>query len=240
MAKRKKKTEEEKLDTFTPLFLALSVILLAFFILLNSLAELKTDKMKRALRSFRASRSGMGIYGPGIKLDETSLSPGGDTVKPVKTQLIYDAIERSITKWGEGQGLVDVYEDERKLTISLREKALFKVNSQTMHPRMFPFLNDIGKLVKRIKIPVTVQGHSDSSRPPPGRSNFDLSGRRASEIMHYLLEGVNVPVQYVEAEAFADNRPVANNRTAIGRSRNRRVDMVFYKRDISRLVFEEK
>ncbi len=235
MSKRKKKEKEPKADSFTALFLALTIILLAFFILLNSIAELDTQRCKRALRSFQAARAGMGIFGMGIGLDETSKSPGGPDSKLTILDNVHDLIQQSLTKWGEGKTWIDAYEDERRLVISLQDVAVFDAGSQTLHPRIFGFLDGVGQIAKRIQVPITIQGHSDATPSGGKASNWELSAARAGEVARYMTEGVHLPESLVEAEAFSSNRPIADNSTAEGQNRNRRVDMVFYKRDLNRL-----
>ncbi len=232
---KKKQPEKAKEDKFAALFLSLSIILLAFFILLNSIAELEASRVDRALRSLQALSAGLGVFGQGVSVDVSSDRPPVDMSKPQVFEKAYEMMQKSLTKWGRDMNAIDAYEDERRLVITMQSTALFSSGSNALHPRTFAFLDDIGELVERLQTPITVQGHSDST-PSSGKfSNWELAAFRANEVARYLLEGVGVPDVLVEAESFGDTRPMTTNDTEEGRRKNRRVDLVFYKRDLARL-----
>ena len=234
MPKRKKKKKEEKGGNFTMLFLSLTIILLAFFIMLNSIAELQVDRIQKALKSISGLSAGVGVFGQGFGVDEESISAGTNPAARVIAKLIHDAVRQSMAKWGEGEDLIKTFEDERKLVISIQETGLFSAGTETIHPRIFSLLDGIGEIIKRVGIPMTVQGHTDAS----GTGNWELSATRAIQVQRYLMEGVKVPMRLVEAEGFAEFQPVADNATREGKARNRRVDLVFYRRDLNRFEIQ--
>ncbi len=70
---------------------------------------------------------------------------------------------------------------------------------------------------------VHVEGHTDNIGTP--EHNMDLSQRRAQAVYEFLVtQGVD-PAR-LSAQGFGLTRPVADNSTAEGRQRNRRVDLV--------------
>lgn len=70
---------------------------------------------------------------------------------------------------------------------------------------------------------ILVEGHTDNI----GRAeyNLDLSRRRAKAVFDFLAEQ-GVDAQRMTVEGYGMTRPVADNDTAEGRQRNRRVDLV--------------
>jgi outer membrane protein OmpA-like peptidoglycan-associated protein len=72
--------------------------------------------------------------------------------------------------------------------------------------------------VKRIR----VDGHTDNR----GGSvqNLDLSLARAQMVRRYLIEHFNLDPRRVAAQGFGATRPLADNATAAGRARNRRIE----------------
>jgi len=239
MGKKKKKDEEEAKGT-EGLFLSLMIILLAFFIMLNSISTLETERIERAMRSIQATHAGLGLFGHGVGLNRESKAIAGKKPSVIKMDRLHEKIRQSLVKWGKGKTWTESYEDERRLIIRMSEAAMFTVGSDTMHPGVFPFLDELGKMVKQVGIPVTVQGHSDGMGSDHRTANWILSANRALEVARYLTEkqGVNVPERLVEAEAFGETQPVATNATEEGRNRNRRVDLVFYKSDIAKIGVE--
>ena len=74
----------------------------------------------------------------------------------------------------------------------------------------------------RYTLKIELQGHTDSTGTPP--YNLKLSQRRAESVRTYLLnKGVNG--DQLVAKGYGQTQPVASNKTADGRSKNRRVVM---------------
>jgi chemotaxis protein MotB len=57
------------------------------------------------------------------------------------------------------------------------------------------------------------------------RDNWDLSAARAVSVVRELVVNRGFAAEKIEAQGFADTRPVADNGTAEGRSRNRRIEI---------------
>ena len=55
--------------------------------------------------------------------------------------------------------------------------------------------------------------------------NYNLSERRADAVIQYLASKYNVPAHKVFLIGLGKDKPVANNKTASGRAKNRRVDI---------------
>jgi chemotaxis protein MotB len=73
-----------------------------------------------------------------------------------------------------------------------------------------------------------IEGHTDSTPIDPAgpwESNWDLSVKRAINILHYLT-GFGCEEKRFQVAGFADTMPVASDDTAEGRAYNRRVDIV--------------
>jgi outer membrane protein OmpA-like peptidoglycan-associated protein len=68
-----------------------------------------------------------------------------------------------------------------------------------------------------------VEGHTDSTGSVA--TNTELSMQRAITVRDYLI-GQGVPASSIDVAGFASNNPLADNATAAGRTRNRRVEIV--------------
>lgn len=68
-----------------------------------------------------------------------------------------------------------------------------------------------------------VDGHADAS----GRAayNQQLSERRAQSVARTLI-GVGMPAQNIQTRGLGSTQPVADNRSAAGRTENRRVSII--------------
>lgn len=79
---------------------------------------------------------------------------------------------------------------------------------------------------------VLVEGHTDDvqfvgsqlARYPT--NNWELSSARATVVTLFLLDlPVGLPTELFSANGYSSNRPIADNRDASGRARNRRVEI---------------
>jgi type VI secretion system protein ImpK len=129
--------------------------------------------------------------------------------------LLAPEIERAVLRVEEGGGRVSVV---------LQTETMFDAGSATIAPAFLPILDKIGKALEAIPGRVVVSGHTDSDDIRTARypSNWHLSLARASEVVKYMagvasLRGRMLP------EGRGDTEPVADNATADGRARNRRV-----------------
>jgi len=68
-----------------------------------------------------------------------------------------------------------------------------------------------------------IEGHTDSYGGD--ESNMALSRRRAEAVSGYLTNELGVPAFRLSAVGYGETRPIANNETAQGRERNRRIDV---------------
>ena len=68
---------------------------------------------------------------------------------------------------------------------------------------------------------VRIEGHTDSDGDP--EANVDLSERRARRVLQFLMDA-GVPLSRMNAVGFGPTKPVADNASAEGRARNRRVE----------------
>ena len=109
-----------------------------------------------------------------------------------------------------------------KEKIELREKVHFATDKAVIQPDSFNMLNEVGDvLAKNPNIGVRIEGHTDSRATK--KHNMKLSQDRADSVRKYL-EGRGVNPGQMESIGYGPDRPVDDNRTALGRENNRRVE----------------
>jgi outer membrane protein OmpA-like peptidoglycan-associated protein len=89
-------------------------------------------------------------------------------------------------------------------------------------PASYGLLDEVaGILAKHPEVKkLRVEGHTDDQGPE--RFNLELSSKRAEAVRAYLV-GKGVAAERLEAKGYGDTRPIASNKTAEGREKNRRV-----------------
>ena len=71
---------------------------------------------------------------------------------------------------------------------------------------------------------VVVEGHTDAFGSDA--QNLELSQERAEAVVHHLLSSMPISPTNLGSLGYGETRPVANNETSEGRTRNRRIDVV--------------
>jgi outer membrane protein OmpA-like peptidoglycan-associated protein len=118
----------------------------------------------------------------------------------------------------------EVYKQGNKLL--LRLKGLSFANGKAeLTDKNFALLNKVKKVIGDVDASqVLIEGHTDSIGAK--EINTALSEKRAKAVEAYLTADEGINAAKITTEGFGDTKPIATNKTAAGRSQNRRVDVV--------------
>jgi outer membrane protein OmpA-like peptidoglycan-associated protein len=104
---------------------------------------------------------------------------------------------------------------------------LFATNSYTLNEQVNVVLDSLAAKAAQLAVDsVVVEGHTDKLGPVP--HNQKLSENRASAVAAYLQPRLQTTFF---TRGWASEKPVANNETAVGRQKNRRVEIYVYVRE---------
>jgi outer membrane protein OmpA-like peptidoglycan-associated protein len=104
---------------------------------------------------------------------------------------------------------------------------LFATNSYALQSKAKTLLDDFVQRTKAFNVDsLVVEGHTDNQGSLP--LNQKLSHNRAASVADYLSPAYS---NLVFTRGWASEKPVADNRTAEGRQRNRRVEIYVYVRE---------
>ena len=110
------------------------------------------------------------------------------------------------------------------LTATFKSEVFFDFDSASLKPGGYAEIGRVsGVLNKYPQTTIRVEGHTDSIGGE--EYNLRLSERRARSVVEFL-EGQQIDAVRLAAEGYGMTQPVADNATAQGRSRNRRVELV--------------
>lgn len=117
-----------------------------------------------------------------------------------------------------------------EVTLALDERILFPPGEAALNERGQEVLARVAQSLATLRDRmVRVEGHTDSTpidvnadRFP---TNWELSTARATTVVRFL-EQQGVPPDRLVAVGWGEHRPVADNRTAAGRRRNRRIEII--------------
>ncbi|NLI94152.1 MAG: flagellar motor protein MotB [Peptococcaceae bacterium] len=144
------------------------------------------------------------------------------TIEGVKAKLDQFAFENNIqTK------LVSSIE-ERGLVVSIQDTLLFASGSAEITPAARNILKKISTVLTASSNYIKVEGHTDNLPIHTGKfpSNWELSVLRATNVVQILTTEGGIDSQRLSATGYGEYRPIADNKTELGRAANRRVDLV--------------
>ncbi|MCH8060166.1 MAG: OmpA family protein, partial [Proteobacteria bacterium] len=99
----------------------------------------------------------------------------------------------------------------------------FETNSDRLLPGSLPVLNDAAATLRmHPDLIIEVAGHTDSAGSAV--HNEGLSERRANTVRDYLIRN-GARVKNLTSRGYGEAQPIADNATADGRARNRRVEL---------------
>lgn len=228
------KRETTGVPTWYVTFADLSTLMLTFFVLLISFANTDLMKFREMLGSvkgaFGAPEEVVGKTVPFISgeenfeenKDEQALS----AESRAKMETMHDRLE-SMAKESINSENVTTMTRKKEILLRVDGGTFFLGGSAKLSKAGIKLLNGLGEILKRSGYNLKIEGHTDnvpihSERFP---SNWELSGVRATTVLRYLLM-LGLSPDRLYAIGYSDTRPVADNETPEGRSRNRRVEFV--------------
>jgi len=124
---------------------------------------------------------------------------------------------------------VDMIATSSEVNLVIKDDVLFDEGSPNLKTAGAAVLTRIAQLLAENDYPVSVEGHTDNIPIHTAQfpSNWELSTFRASTVTRYFIEH-GIAVDRLRAIGYADTHPIADNGTAAGRARNRRVSLVIH------------
>ena len=130
-----------------------------------------------------------------------------------------------------GSAAMNKAEDAEKLakgkilwTVTLSDdRVKFSFDQDAIPPDAAKDLDDLAARVKTMEkaVYLEIEGHTDNIGSED--YNMQLGEKRARAVMTYLNEAGGLPLHAMSAISYGKSKPVADNKTADGRAKNRRV-----------------
>ncbi len=256
MARRKKHGDHENHERWLLTYADMITLLVAFFMMLYAMSVSNKAKFEELALSVRSGFGGNSRFqavplspGTGIAQSNALIAPEhlprrnyrvhGKRVDFLKNDPGGNAEEESmeaakkrieaIAKAHGMASMIDISETQRGLIVRiLTDKLLFTPGDGHLQAGSVWILDGIASAVQGLPNDLAVEGHTDSQpiHNASYPSNWELSTDRATSVLRYLIERDHVAPERICAAGYADTRPLADNTTAAGRARNRRVDIV--------------
>lgn len=134
------------------------------------------------------------------------------------------------------QGQVTISELKGKLTVNMEAAILFDSGRADVKPEGLDILNKMVETLKNVtNKAIRIEGHTDAVQISGALThtfptNWELSAARAINVTKFLQQQGIEPGN-LSASAFAEFKPVAENETKEGRTRNRRIEITLVAKD---------
>ncbi|ETR73022.1 MAG: Outer membrane protein, OmpA/MotB [Candidatus Magnetoglobus multicellularis str. Araruama] len=225
MAKKKKiAPEADTSGVARGLLVSLFILLLAFFIVLNTLADEDEKRAKAVMGSVKGAFSS--ISGGGSLITTSNQAPSlfidpMTTDTSLRTHKIVGLDQNS-------SGKVMIRVTSEGVIISMLYDLVFVEGTYDIRPSSKPFLKKICEIINQDDHMVRISGHTDS-RPAQEKavsSNWELSSLKALKLFQFFVEQGNVNPMRVSCYGRAEHDPIASNETRRTRAMNRRLDIM--------------
>ena len=142
-------------DGFVVMFTSLSMIMLAFFIMLNALAVPDEKREKAAIGSLMGA---FGVLPEGVGLDETgSYMASLDYVSMRDEMVLFAAFEAFLDEDWHTQEILSYVDEDGRRRIRFTESFLFDSGSEKLDPKMYPVLDRLAAMLRTLERPIIVE-----------------------------------------------------------------------------------
>jgi chemotaxis protein MotB len=229
MKKRRGEDEHENLERWLITYADLITLLLAFFIMMYTFSKQDSQKYQEVSKSLKT------IFTGGSGLLKTGAGGGSSMINPRLQVGPVSEVEQQLEQQVQAMAgstdrdrSITVFRDERGIVIRIMDRAFFDEGKAELKETAREALKKIAPIMKDSNSPVRIEGHTDNVPIRTGefKSNWELSVRRATEVVRHLIERYDFPPQRISASGYAEYQPVTTNDTPQNRALNRRIEII--------------
>lgn len=258
MAKKRQEDPPKGLAPWLATFGDLMNLLLCFFVLLFSMSTIDAEKFEQLAASLASSMSilpnGASAIGDGVLVSngvsqlnelaeyvnnmgyEAEEQEETDAIEEVEREQLAEPekIAEQVEELTEANNIADevnVDFNGQYVSLTLNGALLFDSGSAEVKEEAKPILDKVALiLAKYNEHTIEIEGHTDNVpiHTAKFRDNNELSSFRALSVFNYLLGVSELNPATLKHSGRGEYIPVADNTTAEGRMRNRRVEIKIY------------
>lgn len=239
--KKKKQHHEEHVDESWLLpYSDMMTLLLALFIVMFAMSKVDNQKMAQMSQQFNVIFSGSNTVVKGSGGNDNSIKPDTESSKANENNSVVEqdkmaAMKVELEQEIKNQGYADKVKVDLNgdgLNITIQDTVIFNSGNADILPAFDPVLNQISSMMKSVDNEIRISGHTDnvpiSNRE--FRSNWDLSYKRALNVMSYIVNIGQANPNKFSIQAYGEYRPKYDNLTEDGRAKNRRVEILIVRK----------
>ncbi|NVK42652.1 MAG: flagellar motor protein MotD [Oceanospirillaceae bacterium] len=241
MPRRRPPADDTRQDRWVISYADFITLLLAFFVVMYAISSLNEEKYRALAEALSDVFDGAGSApGDSGRRAEEDLPVGAHRVPeapPIRidapdaenTAQLRALLDQLRTRFSPliDSGQMKIDGNDLWISIELRAAQLFPSGSALPEIEADALLGDIAKLLIGLDNPIHVEGFTDNQPIETDQfpSNWELSAARAAAVVRILALNGMAP-ERMAAVGYGEYQPAYSNRSADGRSRNRRVVIV--------------
>lgn len=232
MKKRKNNDEHENAERWLLTYADLITLLLAFFIMMYVFSKkdaYKYDEVASHLKTIFSGGTGLAGKGSVTATSPIDMPSRGASSGDIKRQLEGEFVDKN--RDNSGAENISVLSDERGIVIRVLDKAFFDEGKAELKEGAKSALDKIVPIIKDVENHIRIEGHTDNVpiNTTEFKSNWELSVRRATEVVRYFIEKRGLPPERISATGYAEYRPITQNNSPKNRALNRRIEIIIAK-----------
>lgn len=249
---RKKAAKKDNAERWLLSYADFMTLLLAFFIIMYASSTISQSKLLIISESFKAAfGGGQTIIGNSsavdiqktaqyvqnknsdpTKMNQSKSKNNSDaTTQTQQEQNKLQQLQQQLNAYINANGMsksVSTEIQDRGLVVSIQDALFFDSGKADIKPIWIKNLVEMSTMIKAIDNYIRIEGYTDNVPITTSQyqDNLALSCARAANVYRLFEQQGHINPARLSAEGYGDTRPIADNNTDVGRSRNRRVDIV--------------
>ena len=209
----------------------LITLLLTFFVLLMSMADLDPVRFNEASNSLKGA-FGIQQQPPGSEVIIPVFPAPSSEYDPYSSSLINNlqhSLKLKFEKLDGDRSAIGTFAlDSDTLLVRIHETLLFSPGSATLRTASHPFLKTIAESVRHHPIDLRIEGHADKVAVETSQfdNSWELSTARAVSVLRHLVQQKLIGIERLSAVGYGSERPVTEDPTDNNSYLNRRVDII--------------
>jgi chemotaxis protein MotB len=207
----------------------MATLMMCFFLLMVSFANFDEKKAEVSLGSIRMALtrpwplSGTGSIPP----IQPGVAPKKGTAKDNELEKAKDRAKALLLETDINHA-ISVELGPEGLTLVALSPVLFEPGKAEIRPSVYGVLGTVAQVLTEYQNDIRIEGHTSSATPEAGSpypTNWELSGARASAILHYLMVKHTISPARLSYSAFGSEKPKVSNDSPFGRRMNDRIEI---------------
>ena len=211
-------------------FSDLVTLLLTFFVLLLSMANMEEVKFAEASASIRSAFGTHSLPAPSKFSIPVIPAPPISKFSPIQNEMaakIYKSIQSQLKSDAIPEDIELIKKEDDTIILRVKDSVLFKKGTSIVSPTAYPTLRNLADIIRPLPMRLRIEGHTDTTPVSKRKiSNWNLSVDRAVSVMRFFKKSDLLPLDRMAAIGYGPDRPIVPNTNETNMAKNRRVDFV--------------